>query len=384
MSSRIHRFNKTFETTTMSYNAGSPSEKWSVSHDCGLHSDEWSSRSDEWSSRSDEWSSVSFTRKEKDARKAFAWGLVYYHGNNEHEANLMASFLHFKDAMNYGHPIASRYVGLMYCEGIEGKLEPDFTEAARAFWKAGTADPPAMRSLAKLHQHGLLGVKKDLAAACRFFAKAATHGDVESARWLGLHHYNELDDKRRAAQWFAIAASHEEDPVSLRHLAQIEFFGERGGASNVEAAAVYYQRAADAGDHLSLTCLGSMHLLGSGVEQSNTKAATLLTLAAEKPRQVSKKKIPLSESTNSNSGTTESIGSATDLDTLSNELAAMKVEVAVSQEKEKILTDGFGFTMWMKLKREREKAQSEELAQECEICFAESGEHDRDCMYWCA
>ena len=50
----------------------------------------------------------------------------------------------------------------------------------------------------------------------------------------------------------------------------------------------------------------------------------------------------------------------------------------------KRILDGFGFTMWMKLKREREKAQSEELAQECEICFAESGEHDRDCMYWCA
>jgi TPR repeat protein len=149
-----------------------------------------------------------------------------------------------EQAAEAGHPMAQCNMGYFYTfsEAVE------VNHATAAAWYQQSADqgvPQAMFNLARLYRVGS-GVEESAEKSLALLREAATLGHPESLHNLGIFH----------------------------------FAGEMGVAQDYQAAAVFFENAAQAKYAPSLYSLGLCYSLGYGVEQDEVKALTLYEDAA--------------------------------------------------------------------------------------------------------
>ncbi len=133
----------------------------------------------------------------------------------------------------------------------------------------------AMFELGERYQQGT-GIPKDSASAFGWYEKAANLGHLEAQKRLAQMYAHgdgvQLDQTQSTLWWHR--AAEQNDPESQLELGQRYLSGngtdrDRDDASHwFQAAAVGFQRRADAGDALAAETLGDMYYSGEGVERS--------------------------------------------------------------------------------------------------------------------
>jgi TPR repeat protein len=138
--------------------------------------------------------------------------------------------------------------------------------------------------LAKLHLHGIGGVKKNPAEARKWFEKAADFGFVPALNTLGLASQTGIGgprDVKAARAYFEKAAEEGYVPAQF-NLAKLYYLGGEGVAQDYKLAGAWFAQAGKAGHAQSLYAMARMYDLGQGVPSSQEKAIVYYKEAALK------------------------------------------------------------------------------------------------------
>lgn len=138
--------------------------------------------------------------------------------------------------------------------------------------------------LARIHQHGIGGVRKDQAAARKWYAKAADFGFVPALNTLGLASQAGAGgpkDLKQARGYFQKAAEEGYVPAQF-NLARLYYAGGEGVAQDYAQAGAWFAEAGKSGHARSLYAMARMYDLGEGVEADQSKAIVYYKEAALK------------------------------------------------------------------------------------------------------
>ncbi|QOY96067.1 SEL1-like repeat protein [Massilia sp. UMI-21] len=152
-------------------------------------------------------------------------------------------------------------------------------------------DPQAMNGmieaallLARVHLHGIGGVKKDPAAARKWYARAANFGFVPALNALGQASQAGVGgarDLKRARDYFETAAQEGYVPAQF-NLARLYYTGGEGLARDDRLAAAWFAQAGKSGHADALYAMARIHDLGQGVPADGAKAIVYYKEAAVK------------------------------------------------------------------------------------------------------
>lgn len=138
--------------------------------------------------------------------------------------------------------------------------------------------------LARIELQGIGGVKKDPAAARKWYAKAAEFGFVPALNALGqasLAGVGGPRDARRARDYFQQAAEEGYAPAQF-NLARLNYTGADGVARDDKLAAAWFAQAAKSGHADALYAMARMYDLGEGVPADQSRAIVYYKEAAVK------------------------------------------------------------------------------------------------------
>ncbi|GEM_PF-1398766 len=138
--------------------------------------------------------------------------------------------------------------------------------------------------LARIHQHGIGGVRKDQAAARKWYAKAADFGFVPALNTLGLASQAGAGgpkDLKQARAYFQKAAEEGYVPAQF-NLARLYYAGGEGVAQDYAQAGAWFAEAGKSGHARSLYAMARMYDLGEGVKADQSKAIVYYKEAALK------------------------------------------------------------------------------------------------------
>lgn len=138
--------------------------------------------------------------------------------------------------------------------------------------------------LARIHQHGIGGVRKDPAAARKWYGKAAEFGFVPALNTLGLASQAGVGgpkDLKQARDYFQKAAEEGYVPAQF-NLASLYYAGGDGLAPDYKLAGAWFAQAGRSGHARSLYAMARMYDLGEGVPVSQEKAIVYYKEAALK------------------------------------------------------------------------------------------------------
>ncbi|MGX9218739.1 tetratricopeptide repeat protein [Massilia varians] len=138
--------------------------------------------------------------------------------------------------------------------------------------------------LARIHQHGIGGVRKDQAAARKWYAKAADFGFVPALNTLGLASQAGAGgpkDLKQARGYFQKAAEEGYVPAQF-NLARLYYAGGEGVAQDYAQAGAWFAEAGKSGHARSLYAMARMYDLGEGVKADQSKAIVYYKEAALK------------------------------------------------------------------------------------------------------
>lgn len=138
--------------------------------------------------------------------------------------------------------------------------------------------------LARIHMHGIGGVRKDPAAARKWYGKAADFGFVPALNALGLASRAGVGgprDARKARDYFQQAAEEGYVPAQF-NLAKLYYTGGEGLAPDTRLAGAWFGQAGKAGHARSLYAMARMYDLGEGVPVSQERAIVYYKEAALK------------------------------------------------------------------------------------------------------
>ncbi len=138
-------------------------------------------------------------------------------------------------------------MGAIYRGAITGKVDPAFIERLES--EAGEYEGAAFL-LGSLYEHGD-GVKKDEAAALKYYRLGYESGDAEAACRLG-EIYNEgllgqAKDEKKAYSCFK-AAAEKDNPAAMFMMGRFLQNGMGGAGKNDDEALSWYKKAMDAGE----------------------------------------------------------------------------------------------------------------------------------------
>ncbi|MGI4842461.1 MAG: SEL1-like repeat protein [Janthinobacterium lividum] len=138
--------------------------------------------------------------------------------------------------------------------------------------------------LARIHQHGIGGVKKDQASARKWYARAAEFGFVPALNTLGLASQAGAGgpkDLKQARGYFQKAAEEGYVPAQF-NLARLYYAGGEGVAQDYAQAGAWFAEATRSGHARSLYAMARMYDLGEGVKADQSKAIVYYKEAALK------------------------------------------------------------------------------------------------------
>jgi len=138
--------------------------------------------------------------------------------------------------------------------------------------------------LARIHLHGIGGVKKDPREARKWFAKAADFGFVPALNTLGQAYQAGVGgpkDLKEARAYFQKAAEEGYVPAQF-NLARLYYTGGAGLPQDFKQAGAWFVQASRSGHAESLYAAARMYDLGEGVEASPAKAIVYYKEAALK------------------------------------------------------------------------------------------------------
>lgn len=138
--------------------------------------------------------------------------------------------------------------------------------------------------LARIHQHGIGGVKKDQAVARKWYARAADFGFVPALNTLGLASQagaGGAKDLKQARTYFQKAAEEGYVPAQF-NLARLYYTGGDGLARDYKQAGAWFAQAGKAGHARALFAMARMYDLGEGVPADQSKAIVYYKEAALK------------------------------------------------------------------------------------------------------
>lgn len=137
---------------------------------------------------------------------------TYLTSNPKVQRDLWKAFQLFKKAADFGHNDAKYITGLFYCEGIEGKLNPDYEKAYSYFFDSGELNnhAPSLTAIGWLYEHELISSDRSLYRALEYYEKAAQYGELTAMLNCGillLQDYEELPHDEEKALMFLEMAS---------------------------------------------------------------------------------------------------------------------------------------------------------------------------------
>lgn len=138
--------------------------------------------------------------------------------------------------------------------------------------------------LARIHLHGIGGVRKDPREARKWFAKAADFGYVPALNTLGLLSQAGVGgpkDIKQARAYFQKAAEEGYVPAQF-NLARLYYAGAEGIAPDYQLAGAWFAQAAKSGHAHSLYAMARMYDMGEGVPADQSKAIVYYKEAALK------------------------------------------------------------------------------------------------------
>lgn len=161
-----------------------------------------------------------------------------------------------------GDPSCQSWLGVLYSEGKGVKRDP----AAAARWFRRAAEQghgAAAYNLARAYQEGD-GVSRDLVAAKKWGRQAADQGIPQAQFLMGVLLLPPEGDMKEAVKWFRLAAA-QGMPAAQAFLGGAYELGD-GVRRNYRSAAKWYETAAEHGDRLAPGRLASLYERGLGVE----------------------------------------------------------------------------------------------------------------------
>lgn len=164
-------------------------------------------------------------------------------------------------------------------------------DARRDTLRFDPRDPQAMNGmieaallLARIHQHGIGGARRDGAAARKWYAKAADFGFVPALNTLGLASQAGVGgpkDLKQARAYFQKAAEEGYVPAQF-NLARLYHAGGEGVAQDHAQAGAWFAQAGKSGHARALYAMARMYDLGEGVKADQAKAIVYYKEAALK------------------------------------------------------------------------------------------------------
>lgn len=208
-----------------------------------------------------------------------------------------------QSAAESGDAAAQYSLARMYEDG-KGVSQDD-ASALRWYRKSATqGNPDAQYRLGRMYEEGK-GTSHDYSFAIRWYRKAAGQGHSEAEYSLGRMYEKGQgveQDEEQAARWYSVSADHGNPEAkerlkerkwdlivraSLRNDSDAQYelgrmcHGSRGAASNEDAEARWYLKAAEQGNISAQYSLGQMYDHGTGVRRDEAEAVKWYQKAAE-------------------------------------------------------------------------------------------------------
>lgn len=138
----------------------------------------------------------------------------------------------------------------------------------------------AQERLAHLYQRGN-GAPKDMAAAAKWFKKAAEGGSVTASAHLGRLYRLGLGVPKNGVETgrWSIKAASQGNAIAESNLGYLALEG-IGGPADAASAAGWFKRSAEQGDASAMLGLGSLHEQGRGVAKDPVLARKWYVLAS--------------------------------------------------------------------------------------------------------
>ena len=197
-------------------------------------------------------------------------------------------------AMFAGHASAAKkvddhYSKLNQCVGYYNQNQyaqalPCFTEVAK------TGNDQAETYLGIMYQHGF-GTQPDLAAAARWYNKAARQGDQWAYDNLMAMGNPKLATGKNYAEYSRALEEGVKngDPAAETATGVMYYYGLGGHKQNYDNARSWFEKAAKKGDATAANYLGRMYYYEIGVEQNSLMAKQYLAQAAKSGNVQAKK-----------------------------------------------------------------------------------------------
>lgn len=160
-------------------------------------------------------------------------------------------------------------------------VEKDASKAADIFRSvADSGYPEGMFGLAELLYSGN-GVQKDVRSAMRLYENAASAGNIPAAFRLGniLLSEGDFSDPGKGREYIQSCCDAGFEPA-YGCMGDVCFYG-IGASPDQKTAAVWYGRAASAGDPVSMFKLGCMYESGNGVDVDPGRSSEMFRRSAE-------------------------------------------------------------------------------------------------------
>jgi TPR repeat protein len=258
-----------------------------------------------------------------DAKKAADWYLwaarvgheramahaAYAYGTGRGLERNEATALKWLEGVNEGRQRSTLLeIGWALALGTEGSK--DMPTALRFFERAAQIKPSTVYQVALDLERGTRGVQ-DRDAAGHLIRIAAERGDSGAATHLAnaLSGSSNVEDQRRAVQWYALAAQDKTDIAAGQSLSRLlALRPPEGLVSDIVTA---LERAKAAGNMEALIGLAHAYSEGIGVDASPQKAAALLQEASDAGHPEAKYRLGLMYKTGA--GVTADLGKAVEL-----------------------------------------------------------------------
>ncbi|MEE1655759.1 SEL1-like repeat protein [Microvirga sp. CF3062] len=284
-----------------------------------------------------------------DTKKAAEWYLwaarvgheramahaAYGYGTGRGLERNEATALKWLDGVNEGRQRSTLLeIGWSLVLGTEGLQ--DMPSALRFFERAAQIKPSTVYQVALDLERGTRGVQ-DREAASHLIRVAAERGDNGAAAHLAnaLSSSTNVEDQRRAVQWYSLAAQDKSNLVAGQSLSRL--LALRPSGDLVSDIVTALEKAAAAGNTEAFIGLAHAYSEGIGVDSSPEKAAALLQQAAD--AGVPEAKYRLGLMYKSGLGVAADLGRAVELMTSAQESGYPLAAVALSSMMEPAITN---------------------------------------------
>jgi TPR repeat protein len=287
-----------------------------------------------------------------DAKKAAEWYLwaarvgheramahaAYAYGTGRGLERNEGTALKWLDSVNEGRQRSTLLeIGWALVLGTEGSK--DMSAALRFFERAAQIKPSVVYQVALDLERGTRGVQ-DREAAGHLIRVAAERGDSGAATHLAnsLSGSSNIEDQRRAVQWYGLAAQDKTNTAAGQSLARLLALRPSGEIVSEIVAAL--EKAKAAGNTEALVGLAHAYSEGIGVDVSPERAAALLQEASDAGHPEAKYKLGLMYK--SGSGVTADLKKAVELMTSARDGGYPLAAVALSSMTEPVTTNSVG------------------------------------------